>query len=224
MKKSTLLSKDLFKSFWQGEKELKVLSGINIEFEQGRSYAITGASGSGKSTLIHILGGLDKPSSGSIFIDNADIFSLNQKDKEKLLSEKLGFVFQFHYLIKELSVLENIILPGLILGKTKAVAIQKAKKLLKKVDLLDKADSYPTELSGGQLQRVSILRAIFNEPAFLIADEPTGDLDASNAQIITDLLLECKDEWGMGLIICTHDKAVYERMDNILILKNGILK
>ena len=224
MKIIKLISKDLFKSFLQGNKELKVLNGINYEFEKERSYAITGASGSGKSTFMHLLGGLDDPDSGSVYFDGHDIFKFAQKEKELFLNSHLGFVFQFHYLIKELSVLQNIILPGLISGKSRRDCIKIAGELLNSVDLEDKIDSYPTELSGGQLQRVSILRAIFNKPSFLLADEPTGDLDANNAKIITDLLLNCQKEWGMGLIICSHDKAVYEKMDEVIILKNGICK
>lgn len=224
MKIIKLISKNLFKSFLQGDKELKVLNGINYEFEKGKSYAITGASGSGKSTFMHLLGGLDNPDSGSVYFEQYDIFKFSQKEKEKFLNNHLGFVFQFHYLIKELSVLQNIILPGLIAGKSKQDCIKKAVKLLNKVGLEDKINNYPIELSGGQQQRVSILRAIFNKPSFLLADEPTGDLDASNAKIITDLLLNCKIEWGMGLIISSHDQAVYEQMDKIITLKNGIFQ
>ncbi|MFH1461383.1 MAG: ABC transporter ATP-binding protein [bacterium] len=219
-----LIVRNLYKSFSQGDKKLEVLNGVDYIFEQGRSYAITGASGSGKSTLMHLLGGLDDVDSGYVYFDKKDVLNFSQKEKEHFLNTHLGFIFQFHYLIKELSVLQNIILPGLIGGRSKKDSIQKAEKLLKKVGLEDKIDSYPTELSGGQLQRVSILRAIFNKPAFLLADEPTGDLDAKNAQIIVDLLLDCQKEWGMGLIICSHDKAVYERMEKVIILKNGILE
>jgi ABC-type lipoprotein export system ATPase subunit len=224
MKNLSLMAKDLFKNFWSGDRQLDVLNGINFEFKIGNSYAITGASGSGKSTLIHILGGLDNPSKGEVFIGDKNIFKLNRKHREKILRDKFGFVFQFHYLIKELSVIENIILPGLIVGKTKKESVQKAKILLNKVGLENKIDNYPTQLSGGELQRVSILRAIFNEPDFLLADEPTGDLDAKNAQIVVDLLLSCQKEFDMGLIICSHDKAVYERMDKVLKLENGILQ
>ncbi len=224
MKIEFLVAKSLFKSFWDGDKELKVVKGVAFEFKRGSSYAITGASGSGKSTLIHLLGGLDEPTSGAVLFDDKDIFKLKQKQKEELLSLNLGFVFQFHYLIKELSVLENIILPGLISGKRKEESIQKAKMLLNKVGLIEKGNNYPTQLSGGEQQRVSILRAIFNEPSFLLADEPTGDLDEQNASVITDLLLNCVKDWNMGLIMCSHDGAVYKRMDNVLKLEGGILK
>jgi lipoprotein-releasing system ATP-binding protein len=218
-----LIVKNLFKSFLQGKKKLSVLNGVSFEFEKGKTYAITGASGSGKSTFMHILGGLDTKDNGSVLFNGQDIFKLSLKEKEKFLNNHLGFIFQFHYLIKELSVLQNIILPGLIGGKSSDECELKAKELLKLVGLLNKIDAYPTQLSGGEQQRVSILRAIFNEPEFLLADEPTGDLDSDNAQKIVDLLLNCQKEWGMGIIICSHDNAVYKQMDKVLVLKNGLL-
>lgn len=218
-----LIVKNLFKSFLQGKKKLSVLKGVSFDFEKGKTYAITGASGSGKSTLMHILGGLDTKDKGSVIFNGQDVFKLSLKDKEKFLNNYLGFIFQFHYLIKELSVLQNIILPGLISGKSKDECELKAKRLLKNVGLENKIDSYPTQLSGGEQQRVSILRAIFNKPEFLLADEPTGDLDSDNAQKIVDLLLDCQKKWGMGIIICSHDKAVYKQMDKVLTLKDGLL-
>jgi len=220
---SKLIVKDIHKSFVQGEKELKVLRGVNAEFEKGKTYAIVGVSGSGKSTLMHLLGGLDTPTSGTVFCDDQDLFKFKQARKDKFLNQELGFVFQFHYLIKELSVLENIILMGLINGKSRKECEKRGQELLRKTGLIDKINSYPTQLSGGQLQRVAILRAIFNKPSFLLADEPTGDLDAANASVIIDLLLNAQKEWGMGVIICSHDKAVYGRMKMILILHDGVL-
>ena len=216
--------KSLYKSFGLKNKYINVLKGINFEFIQGKGYAITGVSGSGKSTLLHLLGGLDVPTAGTVFFNNKDIFKLKSKEKDLFLNENIGFVFQFHYLIKELSVLENIILMGLIKGENRSYCEKKAKDLLEKFDLQEKIHSYPAQLSGGQLQRISILRAIFNKPKFLLADEPTGDLDAQNAKLITDFFLKCKKEWNMGLIICSHDKAMYDEMDIVLKLDNGILK
>jgi len=208
-----LQAKEICKTFEQPEKPLEVLKDISVSFEAGKTYAITGASGSGKSTLLHLLGGLDTPTSGEILLNG----------KKIVLPTLLGFVFQFHYLINELTVLENIMLMGLIREESKKVCINKAKSLLKYVGLADKEKNHPFELSGGEQQRISILRAIFNRPQFLLADEPTGNLDATNAEHIINFLLACRKEWGMGIILCSHDKAVYEKMETVFELKNGIL-
>lgn len=221
---SKLESRKIYKNFFQGDKTLEVLKGIDVTFDQNKSYAIIGVSGSGKSTLLHILGGLDNPSSGEILFNEKNIFKFYSSEKENFLNRHLGFIFQFHYLIKELSILENIMLMGLIKGDDKNECKKRAEILLNHVGLEDKAKSYPTQLSGGQLQRVSVLRAIFNKPDFLLADEPTGDLDSDNASLIVNLLLQCKKEWGMGIIICSHDIAVYDKMENIFRLHNGVLE
>jgi lipoprotein-releasing system ATP-binding protein len=218
-----IVAQNLTKTFAQGDKILTVLENISVEFCQCTSYAIIGASGSGKSTLLHMLGGLDIPSGGQVWCNNQDIASLSPSAKEQFLNRSIGFVFQFHYLLNELTVQENIILPGLIKGENKAACLQKAKTLLEHFGLEDKAHTYPYHLSGGEQQRVSILRAIFNRPAFLLADEPTGNLDAHNAAKIVQFFLQCQSEWGMGLILCSHDKEIYQKMDKIYELKNGIL-
>jgi len=216
---------NIVRNFIQGEKkELCVLKNVTYEFNQGNSYAITGASGSGKSTLLHIIGGLDSPTSGEVIINEKNIETLKQKQKELLLNQTLGFVFQFHYLINELTVLENITLVGEIKGMTKKEATTHAQHLLKHVGILDKANNSPDELSGGEQQRVSIVRAIFNKPQFLLADEPTGNLDAENAKTIVDLLLRCQREWGMGIVLCSHDKNVYKKMEKVLTLEDGTLQ
>jgi ABC-type lipoprotein export system ATPase subunit len=221
---SILVAKNLHKSFVQGKKTLEVLRGINISFKKGCSYAIRGVSGSGKSTLMHILGGLDIPSNGTVFYDKHNIFKLGASKKEFFLNRLVGFVFQFHYLIKELNVLQNIALMGLIKKDPSDLCEKKAMELLESIGLKDIAQSYPTQLSGGQLQRVAILRAIFNKPSFLLADEPTGDLDEKNASVIVDLISRCQKEWGMGIIMCTHDKSVYERMEKVFTLHEGVLE
>ena len=223
MSLSTIAAQALIKNFTQGEKTLKVLQGINIEFKQGESYAITGVSGSGKSTLLYLLGGLDTPTNGTVLFQDQNIYKINPKKKALLLNTSLGFVFQFHYLINELTVFENITLMSMIKKDKTQDYHKKATDLLQYVNLSDKADSYPFELSGGEQQRVSIVRAIFNKPQFLLADEPTGNLDANNAQQIANLLLQCKQKWNMGLIICSHDKSVYEQMNHIFKLENGSL-
>lgn len=193
-------------------KAVSVLTDISVSFAQGSQYAITGASGSGKSTLLHILGGLDEPTSGTVTLNGA-----------KPSSESIGFVFQFHYLIHELTVLENIILMGLIRNMSKHACKKRAYDLLKQFQMEDKAQRYPFQLSGGEQQRVSILRALFHRPAFLLADEPTGNLDAKNAGIVMDFLKTCQEAWHMGLIICTHDKHIYQSMTHTYTLENGTL-
>ncbi len=216
-------TENLHKNFFQGKKSLHVLSGIEVEFHKATSYAIIGASGCGKSTLMHILGGLDTPTSGTVFYDKKNLFKFKSLEKEKTLNKDIGFVFQFHYLIKELSVIDNISLMGLIKGDSRKDCEKRAKFLLNEVGLIDKVNSYPTELSGGQLQRVAILRAIFNKPSFLLADEPTGDLDSQNALDVISLLEKCKDDWGMGIVMCSHDSNVYNKMDQVLLLDQGLL-
>ncbi len=202
-------AKNLKKEFGQEDKKtLKVLNNITIDFEKGKKYAIIGSSGSGKSTLLHILGKLDNPTSGSVNLS---------------ANSTIGFVFQFHYLINEMTVLENIILNGLINGKNKKDCITKANNLLNRFGLSDKSQNYPFQLSGGEQQRVSILRAIFNKPDFLLADEPTGNLDEQNGKIVLDFLIDCQKEWNMGLILCSHDKTIYEKMEYIFELKDGQL-
>jgi ABC-type lipoprotein export system ATPase subunit len=209
------------KNYWDGKKELQVLKGVTTTFEQGSTYAITGASGSGKSTLLHILGGLDEPTSGSILFNQEPLSDL--KNKNIFLNQQLGFVFQFHYLIHELTVLENIMMIGVIKGDSVQVCKEKALKLLSQLGIHDKANNYPDQLSGGQQQRVSIGRALFNKPTFLLADEPTGNLDANNAHNLVELLLQARQQWGMAIILCSHDKNVFSRMDNILQLHDGVL-
>ncbi|MFH1644656.1 MAG: ABC transporter ATP-binding protein [bacterium] len=223
MSESKFVVKNLHKNFIQGDKKVEVLRGIDAEFEHGKSYAVNGVSGSGKSTFLHILGRLDEPTSGDVLFDDKSIFKLKDKQRDLFLNQKIGFIFQFHYLIKELTVLQNIMLMGLIKGLDKDTCQKRAYDLLKLVGLTQKAESLPTQLSGGEQQRVSILRSIFNNPKFLLADEPTGNLDEDNAQIVINFLLKLKQDFGMGIILCSHDKAVYEKMDSIFNLHEGKL-
>lgn len=221
---SKIQAKKLSKDFVQGGKKLNVLQNIDVEFVQGKTYAITGASGSGKSTLLHLLGGLDIPSAGHVLFDSLNLQKIRGAKKEQFLNKSIGFVFQFHYLINELTVLENIMLMGLIQGKPRNEDAKHAKELLEYVSLTDKANCYPFTLSGGEQQRVSILRAIFNKPKFILADEPTGNLDANHAEHIVELLKRYQKDWNAGIILCSHDKAVYGAMENVFQLDDGKLK
>ncbi len=220
--KSTISCINVTKQFWQAKVEVPVLNGISAEFLQGKSYAITGASGSGKSTLLHILGGLDQATSGTVMFDGQDIFTM--KNKEHFRNQKIGFVFQFHYLIKELSILENVMMMGILAGKLQQECQEKAQALLEEIGLSHRAHFFPSQLSGGEQQRVSIARAIFNKPNFLIADEPTGNLDAPNALLVVELFQKAQKDWDMGLIVCSHDEHVYSKMETIYRLENGMIQ
>lgn len=214
----------LKKCFVQGGKKLTVLNGVDVQFQQGSTYAITGVSGTGKSTLLHLLAGIDEPTAGSIKIDGKDLVSFSPKEKEAFFNQDIGLVFQSSYLISELTVLENVIIPGMIAGKSSVQCSDRALYLLEKLGVQDKAHSAPEELSGGQQQRVAIARALFNEPKFLLADEPTGNLDIKTGKEIVDLLLSCLDTWGMGIIISSHDPYVAQSMQHTFRLQEGGLR
>jgi lipoprotein-releasing system ATP-binding protein len=224
MIKHQLKIKNLYKLFTQGTETITVLNNINTVFTSGNSYAITGISGSGKSTFMHIIAGLDTPTQGNVFFDNLCLQTINPSTLAQFLNKSIGLVFQSSHLIRELSIIENIILPGMISGKNKNDCEKKAIELLRTINLFNKKDSKPGELSGGEQQRVAIARAIFNEPAFLIADEPTGNLDLATGKTIIELLLSCHRQWGMGLIISSHDDYVTNAMNKVYELNRGLLK
>ncbi|MDR3549896.1 MAG: ABC transporter ATP-binding protein [Candidatus Babeliales bacterium] len=211
------------KNFAQGDVKLEVLKGVTYHFEKNKSYAITGPSGSGKSTLIHLLAGLDKPTSGHIYFNGRDISEFLEPERHIFLRQSLGLVFQLPYLIRELSVIENVMIKGMIDGADKLQARKDALELLKKMGIEHKADHASFSLSGGEQQRVAIARALFTKPAFLLADEPTGNLDVATGKLIVELLLSCQEEWHMGIIISSHDEYVAQRMEKILHLDNGLL-
>jgi len=221
--KAKLQAINITKSFLQGSTSIPVLKGVNVTFEQGNSYAITGSSGSGKSTLLHLLASLDTPDQGSILFNELNTQHFTPHQHEHFLNKSIGLLFQAPYLIQELTVLENVMLKGLISGQNKNHAEHHALQLLTIVGLKDKIHEFPAALSGGQQQRVALVRAIFNKPAFLLADEPTAHLDMATGKTIIDLLLEYQTEWSMGLIICSHDHYVSQAMQTILHLNDGKL-
>lgn len=223
MQPSVIQAHAITKSFTQGKTTLTVFAGLSHTFTQPNTYALMGVSGAGKSTLLHILAGLEQPTQGSVVFNGKSLSSFTSQEHDYLLNRSFGLVFQSPYLIHELSVLENIMLPGLIAGMPSEQAQQQAQDLLHKIQLYDKAHLSPSYLSGGQQQRVAIMRALFNKPSFLFADEPTGNLDEKTGQEVMGFLQECQKEWQMGLIISTHDKQIAHRMQQVLTLHEGRL-
>lgn len=218
-----LRAEHVSKSFMQGLIATEILTDITVLFAQRHTYAITGASGSGKSTLLYLLAGLEVPTRGHVYFNNESIDLLSAPARSHLLNQSLGLVFQLPYLIAELSVVQNVMLKGIIAGEPLDACEEKAHTLLARVGLGAKAASNPSSLSGGQQQRVAIVRALFNEPAFLLADEPTGNLDEHTGRGVIDFLLECQSQWGMGMIISSHDAYVAQAMQTVLQLHDGRL-
>ena len=202
---------------------MQVLDNLTLQVEKGRSIGIVGASGSGKSTLLHILGGLDKPTSGRVSLMGQDLSELSQKQLSRLRNRHLGFVYQFHHLLPEFSALENVMMPLLIGKRPKEQARERALLMLEKVGLKDRVLHRPGELSGGERQRAAIARALVTDPACLLADEPTGNLDRKNALNILDMMMELKQELGTALVVVTHDDEMAARFDRVLNMTDGAL-
>ena len=207
-------------SYSEGENKTTVLDNLNFEVKPGEKVAIIGQSGCGKSTLLNLIAGLDKSSTGDVLINNSNIAKLNEKDRTELRSKNLGFVYQFHHLLNDFSSLYNVSLPLLIKGINKRKAVKLAEDILKKVGLEKRLKHKPSQLSGGERQRVAIARAMISEPACLLADEPTGNLDANNAKDVLDLIVELNDSKRTALLIVTHDLSIANMMDRKLELSN----
>ncbi len=220
-----LIAEDIHKSYQDqdGGAPLEVLKGVNLTVEQGTITSVVGSSGSGKSTLLHILGGLDKPDKGSVIWNGTDLSTMNEEHLADFRNRNMGFVFQFHHLLPEFTALENICMPSLIAGVPYAKAAQRALKLMERFGIEGRKNHRPTQLSGGEQQRVSMARALMNRPQLILADEPSGNLDDANTQIILDMLFELRDRDGVSILLITHEKAVAERSDRILEIKNGLI-
>ncbi len=224
MGKVALAAKGLVKVFKSGHTQLTVLKGIDLCISAGEKIAIVGASGAGKTTLLHILGTLDRPTSGKVFYFDIDVFSLIEPALARFRNQKLGFIFQFHHLLPEFNTLENVMLPALIAGWTTSRAQEAAAQALKLVGLQHRLTHKMGELSGGERQRVAIARAIALKPPIILADEPTGNLDMRTAQDITRLLLDLNKNHGITLVVVTHNPELATQMDRIFGLVNGSLK
>jgi lipoprotein-releasing system ATP-binding protein len=212
---------DIHKSYAQGAGQLPILKGVNIEILEGEAVCIVGSSGAGKSTLLHIVGTLDQPSSGELRFKDRNILAMSNDELAQFRNSEMGFVFQFHHLVGEFSARENVMMPLLVAGVPEKEAESKAQYWLEKLGLKDRGHHFPSELSGGELQRVSIARALVRGPKILFADEPTGNLDSVNSLAIQDLFFELQQEQGLALLVVTHDLNFAQRFTRVLKIHDG---
>lgn len=221
-----LRAEDIRKSYASEQKDepLVVLDGVSLEIQHSHITSIIGSSGSGKSTLLHILGGLDTPDSGNVFWGDKNLAEMHTDQLAEFRNKNIGFVFQFHHLLPEFTALENVSMPALIAGMEMDEATDRATKLLQRFGVENRKQHRPTQLSGGEQQRVSMARAVMNNPALILADEPTGNLDEDNTEIILDLLFELRDEYQVSVLLITHEEDIAKRSDTILEMKKGQLQ
>lgn len=218
-----LKCRSVLRRFREGSSELEVLSGVDLEVQAAERVAIIGASGSGKTTLLQIMGGLDDPTEGEVFVDGQAMHDSNELSKGDLRNRYMGFVYQFHHLLPEFTAAENVAMPLLIRREPKPAALQKAAELLARVGLGERLTHKPGELSGGERQRAAVARALITRPQLVLADEPTGNLDAGNGEHVLQLMLDLNEELHTSLVIVTHDHSIANRMDRVLVLENGRL-
>lgn len=219
-----LEAKEITKSYNKTkEKKLDILKGVSLDIEENKITMIIGASGAGKSTLLHILGGLDKPDRGSVIIKGTDIFRLHDDKLSSFRNKEIGFVFQFHHLLPEFDALENVAIPAMINGASLSKAKKRAEELLDLVGLKERIHHKPSELSGGEQQRVAVARALTNNPSLIFADEPTGNLDSANGEIIHNLFVDIKEKLGLTFLIVSHNPDLIKLGENVFEMKDGLI-
>ncbi|GAC1668238.1 MAG: lipoprotein-releasing ABC transporter ATP-binding protein LolD [Steroidobacteraceae bacterium] len=218
-----LEGKELAKEFIQGDVKIQVLRAASINVRAGERIAIVGASGSGKTTLLQLLGGLDLPTSGTVEIEGSAMNRLNDTERGHLRNRAVGFVYQFHHLLPEFTALENVAMPLLVRRMHPRAASERARALLVRVGLAERLTHRPSQLSGGERQRAAVARALVTRPRLVLADEPTGNLDGTNAAQVFELMLELNRELGTSLVIVTHDERLAARLDRVLVLADGML-
>ncbi|MDD2761935.1 MAG: lipoprotein-releasing ABC transporter ATP-binding protein LolD [Methylomonas sp.] len=224
MSKAVILQcQQLTKRYDQGDLNVEVLKGVDLTIHAGQRVAIMGASGSGKSTLLHLLGGLEKPTSGSVILDGYHLNKIGSSRLSRLRNQSLGFIYQFHHLLGEFTMLENVAMPLLIGKQPIKQAQQQAMELLKRVGLGHRIEHKPGELSGGERQRAAVARALINKPKCVLADEPTGNLDSKTADQIYRLMLELNQELQVSFLVVTHDPDLAGRMDHVLHMEDGLI-
>jgi lipoprotein-releasing system ATP-binding protein len=221
MSATVIKCEDLVKTYTEGPSHVEVLNGLNLSIYPGERVAVMGASGAGKSTLLHLLGGLDLPTSGNIELDGQHLSQLTDKARGELRNKSLGFVYQFHHLLPEFTVQENVAVPLWIAGVDRDEAMKSAGKMLDAVGLGPRQDHRPSELSGGERQRGAMARALVTSPRCVLADEPTGNLDRRTADRVFDLMLELNRDSQTALLMATHDHALAHRMDRVLTIEDG---
>lgn len=217
-------AKDLYKSFHSGPEKIQILNGLEFSIEQGEMMAIVGASGSGKTTLLQILGTLDSPDSGAIFFKGKNLTAMSDNALSGFRNKSVGFIFQFHHLLPEFTALENVMMPGLIAGKSKDEMEAPARELLQQVELNHRTSHRVNELSGGEQQRTALARALIMKPSLLLADEPTGNLDARSGNLVFELIRSLCKDLQLATIMVTHNRELAKKMDEIRTLKDGIFQ
>jgi lipoprotein-releasing system ATP-binding protein len=221
--KVILQCSELRKTYSQGDLNVEVLKGVDLTVSAGQRLAIMGASGSGKSTLLHLLGGLEKPTAGEVLLDGSNLNTVSASQLSRLRNQSLGFIYQFHHLLGEFTMLENVAMPLLIGKHSISLARQQARELLTRVGLGHRIEHKPGELSGGERQRAAVARALINRPKCVLADEPTGNLDSKTAEQIYQLMLELNQELEVSFLIVTHDPDLAGRMDKVLHMEDGVI-